>query len=192
MNLNVEVRGYLSRQGSKRRKLVFKKKCDPPVENFMKWMCYGLVNMGQGAVSMYDITNTSRSITWYNTTRCQVNGGAGDTNYGIVAGTGTTPVTMTDYELQTLIAHGTGSGQLSYGAVSFGSPTTDGKSRYFEFERALTNSSGGTITVNEIGIHIYPTSQSYYFLFLRDVLDAGVDVDDTEILTIKYKVSVTA
>lgn len=192
MNFNIEVTGYLSEKGKKRRRLVFKRKCDPPVENLIKYLSYGLICGGSGAVSMIDITNTSRSITWYNTTRCQVNGGAGVTNYGTVVGTGTNAVTMTDYELQTLIAHGTGAGQLQYGAVTFGSPTTDGKSRYFEFERTFTNGSGDSITVNEIGLHIYPTSVSYYFLFLRDVLPSGVVVADTQVLTVKYRVSVTA
>jgi hypothetical protein len=192
MNLNVEVKGYLSKEGKKRRKIVFKRRDDPAVENFMKWLFYALINTAQGSVGMYDITGTLRTVTWYDTTRAQVNGPAGNTNYGIVAGTGTNAVTMTDYALQTLIAHGTGSGQLSYGAVSFGSPTTSGKTRYFEFQRALTNSSGNTITVNEIGVYIYPTSQSYYYMFLRDVLPSGVQVDNGQVLTIKYRVSVTA
>jgi hypothetical protein len=192
MNLTVEVKGYLSEQGKKRRKLVFKRRDDPAVENFMKWLFYALINNGQGSVGMYDITGTSRTVTWYNTTRCQVNGPAGNLNYGIIAGTGTNPVTMTDYALQTVIAHGTGAGQLDYAAVTFGSPTTSGKTRYFEFSRALTNSSGDTITVNEIGVYIYPTSQSYYYMFLRDVLPSGVQVGNGQVLTIKYRVSVTA
>ncbi len=191
MNLNVEVKGYLSERGKKRKRLVFRKKCDPAVENFLIWLYPAMFGFGN-PVNMKDITGTVRSVTWYSTTRCQVNGPAGNTNYGIVAGTGINTVTMTDYALQTLIAHGTGAGQLSYGAVSFGNPTTSGKTRYFEFQRALTNSSGGSITVNEIGVYIYPTSQAYYYMYLRDVLGSGVQVDNGKVLTIKYRVTVTA
>jgi hypothetical protein len=109
-----------------------------------------------------------------------------------VAGTGTNAVTMTDYALQTLITHGSGAGQLSYGATTFGPPTTSGKTRYFEFQRSLMNNSGGDITVNEIGIYIYPTSQSYYYMFLRDVLSSGITLSNGQALTIRYRVSVTA
>lgn len=192
MNLNIEVRGYLIEKGKRRGRLVFKKKADPPVENFMKWLYFALLCNDAGAVSMIDISNTSRSVTWAATTRCQVDGPAGNTNYGIVAGTGTNAVTMTDYALQTLIAHGTGAGQLSYGAVTFTGPTTSGKTRYFEFQRALTNGSGGSITVNEIGLYVYPTSTAYYYMYLRDVLGSGVVVNNGQVLTIKYRVSVTA
>jgi hypothetical protein len=192
MNLNIEVRGYLSEQAKKRKRLVFRKKSDPAVENWMIWLRAAMYYLGGGAQNMKDITGTTRSVTWYSTTRCQVNGPAGNTNYGIVAGTGTNPVAITDYALQSLITHGVGAGQLSYGAVTFGTPTTSGKTRYFEFQRALTNSSGNPITVNEIGLHIYPTSQSYYYMYLRDVLSSGVQVNNGQVLTIKYRVSVTA
>src|SRR3989304_2177165 len=192
MNLSVEVKGYLSEPGKKRKKLVFHKKHDPAVENLLLWLRVSMFSWGDGSATMKDITGTNRVITWYSTTRSQCNGPAGNTNYGIVAGTGTDAVTMTDYALQTLIAHGTASGQLSYGAVTFTGPTTSGKTRYFEFQRALTNSSGGTITVNEIGVYVYPTSTAYYYMYLRDVLGSGVVVNNGQVLTIKYRVSVTA
>lgn len=192
MNFTVEVKGYLGEKGGKRKRLVFRKRHDPAVENFMKWLYTAMFLDGSESLAMIDITGTSRAITWASTTRCQVDGPAGNTNYGIVAGTGTNAVTMTDYALQTLIAHGTGAGQLSYGAVTFTGPTTSGKTRYFEFQRALTNNSGGTITVNEIGVYVYPTSTAYYYMYLRDVLGSGVVVNNGQVLTIKYRVSVTA
>lgn len=80
-------------------------------------------------------------------------GGAGDTLFGIVVGTGTAPVAISDYALGTKIAHGTGSGQLSYGATNISVPTTVGSTRKTTISRLLTNSSGSTINVTEVGIY---------------------------------------
>lgn len=190
MNLNIEVKGYLSEPGKKRKKLVFKERHDPTVENFIKWLYPAMFGCGQ--VNMTDITGTSRAITWFATTRCQVNAPEGNTNYGIRVGTGTNAVTISDYALQTAIAHGNAAGQLYHEAVTFGIPTTSGKTRYFEFWRSFANNSGGDITVNEIGLYIYPTSQSYYYMYLRDVLSSGVTLNNGQALTVKYRITVTA
>lgn len=190
MNLNVEVKGYLTEPGKKRKRLVFTKKHDPTVENFIKWLYPAFFGLGQ--VNMTDITGTSRAITWSSTTRCQINGPEGNTNYGIVVGTGTNAVTITDYALQTQIVHGNTAGRLYHEAVTFGIPITSGYTRYFEFQRSFANNSGGDITVNEIGIYIYPTSQSYYYMYLRDVLSSGVTLSNGQALTVKYRITITA
>lgn len=192
MNLRIEAKGYVSEPGKKRKRLVFTKKHDPTVENFIKWISAALFYTTGGAVSMTDITGTSRSVTWYATTRCQVNGPEGNTNYGIMVGTGTNAVTMGDYALQTQIAHGNGASQLYHEAVTFGIPATSGYTRYFDFWRSFANNSGGDITVNEIGLYIYPTSQSYYYMYLRDVLSSGITLSNGQALTVKYRITITA
>lgn len=59
-----------------------------------------------------------------------------------------------------------------------------------EVEQAFTNASGGTITVNEVGMYWLTSSPSatehFFRLGIRDVLGAPVTVLDTEVLTVTY------
>jgi len=194
MNLNFEVRCYLGDQGKKRRRLVYKKRYDPPVKALFQALiaCWTANNLSAyNPVTIKDITNTGRSITFYTTTRWKCNGAAGD-NLGPVVGSGTTAVTIDDYKLDTQITHGTGSGQLSFGAVSFNAPQTSGQTRSFEVVRQFTNGSGGTVTVREIGLHMNNEPSSYFYLCLRDVLASAIDVENTKVLTVTYKIQATA
>ena len=194
MNLNFEIRCYLSEKGKKRKRLVYKKRYDPPVKALFQAMvsCWLATNLSAlNPVTIKDITNTGRSVTFYATTRWKCNGAAGD-SLGPVVGSGTTAVTIDDYKLDTKIAHGTGSGQLSHGAVSFNAPQTSGQSRYFEVVRAFTNNSGDTVTVREIGLHMNNEPSSYFYLCLRDVLGSAIDVENTKVLTVTYRILTTA
>ncbi|MEM2233820.1 MAG: hypothetical protein QXP81_09825 [Nitrososphaerota archaeon] len=77
----------------------------------------------------------------------------GETRQGIVVGTGTTPVSMTDFRLAAKIGHGTGAGQLIYGSTSVTSLEYLGINTFrFYVTRLFTNNSGSDITVNEVGL----------------------------------------
>jgi hypothetical protein len=111
-----------------------------------------------------------------------------DDTYGIVVGTGTTAPTNTDYNLGAKIAHGTGAGQLDYGAHSRTAPTVVGANVDYVISRSFYNGSGASITVNEIGIIVstYDTGVfQRFFLIVRDVI-APVTVNDTQTLTVQY------
>jgi hypothetical protein len=141
---------------------------------------------GGTGVSVPDTSNVSRNPGGG---AFQLNGPAGNTSYGPVVGTGTGAYDWDNYALTTLIAHGTGAGQLSYGQTTFNAPQTSGNDRYYEIIRTFQNQSGGGITVNEIGLYAY--SGSYYFCFARDVLGTGVTVPNGQTLTVTYKIKVT-
>ena len=69
------------------------------------------------AMSVRDTGNTLRNVYWYGvngsgTMHLDVLDAAADANYGIVVGTGNTAPTISDYKLQTLIAHGVGAGAM--------------------------------------------------------------------------------
>lgn len=110
-----------------------------------------------------------------------------DATYGIQAGTGSTAVAVTDTKLQTLIAHGVGAGQLSYGNTTIIPPTTVGNDRYFEIARVLTNSSGSDITVNEIGLVEF---RSFNFLFERTVTTFTITNGGNKTITYRLKITV--
>lgn len=120
--------------------------------------------------------------------------GVGVTDYGIVAGTGTTPPNIDDYDLEPMIAHGSGAGQLSYGAMTFGLPTSDPTTSHFTLTRDFSNGSGGIVTVNEVGVRVRANILRYnqslgtgYFLIIRDVISGGINVPNGQTLTVNYR-----
>lgn len=81
-----------------------------------------------------------------------VDAASGDDTHGIQVGTGTTAVAKANHQLNTKIAHGTGSGQLEYKAVVVG-PTHGISGGYrVTVSRQFDNNSGATITVQECGM----------------------------------------
>lgn len=115
-------------------------------------------------------------------------GSAGNQNAGIVVGTGSTAVAIGDYQLDTAIAHGTGAGQLSHGTTTVTvTPTTDGGKRYFRISRAFTNSSGGDITINEIGLVVNYSS----YIYLLEHSLSTYTITNGNVGTVEYEFSIT-
>ena len=118
-------------------------------------------------------------------------GGIGIATYGLVIGTGVGAVAMTDYALGTLIAHGTGAGQLQYSTMSFGAPSASATICSFITSRDFANGSSGTVTPTEAGIYI--SRSNGYFLVIRDLIEAGVGVPIVagNTIALHYKVQTT-
>ena len=114
---------------------------------------------------------------------------------GIVVGTGTNAVAITDYKLQTQIANGDGGSEFIYFGCWVYNHTVGATTASFDVERLFYNDSGGSITVNEIGVYTMTkvtTSPNYAnFCVLRDKLSSGVAVADGEWLKVKYTVTVS-
>ena len=118
-----------------------------------------------------------------------------ETNFGLRVGTGTTPVTPEDYELETIIAHGTGSGQMLYSAQTYEAVEVISNTSRFRITRVFTNNSGASISVKEIGaaMGLWDNTSAYgYLLYLRDVLASPSSVPDGASLTLRYRFSVEA
>jgi hypothetical protein len=137
---------------------------------------------------LLDTTNTARALTIVTGAAGSFGGAApaGDTSAGILVGTSDTPVSLAQYNLLGLIAHGTGAGQLSYGATTVESLVID-TIYYFRIIRAFTNSSGATVTVREIGLFLKPNQYSY--MFARDVPASPINVPNGSTLTVRYIIS---
>ena len=116
-------------------------------------------------------------------------GGVGVVTHGIIVGTGTTAPTIDDYAIETIIAHGTGAGELQYGAVTFGAPASDATTSQFTITRNFANGSGGAITGNEVALYVkgFKYNTTYYFLTIRDVIAGGISVPDGDTLTVNYR-----
>jgi len=112
--------------------------------------------------------------------------GEGWDDRGLVVGTGTTSPTRDDYKLESPITHGTGIGQLYYGAsdVYYGSD-------HIEVRRSFGNNSGGDITINEVGL-----IARYYDVDAAEVRGAliarslfTITIPDGGSATLYYKIS---
>lgn len=128
-----------------------------------------------GGVSSSDATPGNRSS---GTTR-----GYARNEVGLRVGTGDNEFSVEDFDLDAIIAHGTGSGQLVYDSNGrYAAISYSGKKWTATIHRELTNNSGADITVKEIGLFY---RASHWFgganqdcLFYRKVLDSPVTIAD--------------
>lgn len=176
MKINLELRALLN------GKEVYFKEHDGFCRATPAWLSNWQIGL---SMSVTNISNGAAAPG----TGMACNGPAGNTNYGPVVGTGTGAFDFDNYALGTLIAHGTGSGQLSYGLVTFNAPQTSGNDRYFEIIRTFQNLSGAQIDVNEIGL--YGNSASVYFCLAREVLGSAIQIPNGQTLTVTYKIKIT-
>jgi len=129
----------------------------------------------------------------------RVNAGDNDASYGIVVGSGDTPVSTEDYALASKIEHGVGAGLLDYepcsvSSVSYETYPAPGWARII-ISRSFVNLSGATITVREIGLMLYnrvryadTVRSNVKFLILRDVLPAPDDIPDGYTYSVSYEI----
>lgn len=118
-------------------------------------------------------------------TAIRMDGAAGSTAKGIVVGSGTTAVAAADNKLITLIAHGTGAGQLSYAIQVFDAnvAVADPNTTY-NMTRVMTNGSAASIDVKEIGVYADAGTRS--ILHIRDLLGATDAVPVGKAYTVIY------
>lgn len=124
-------------------------------------------------------------------------GGVGEEDRGVAVGTGNTAPNISDYDLETIIDHGTGSGELQYGAMTYGLPATDATLSHFTLTRDFANDSGGSITVNEAGVYYRVIAYQYgtdhvHVLGIRDIISGGISVPDGQTLTVNYRLQAAA
>jgi len=110
--------------------------------------------------------------------------------YGVVVGTGSTPVTRDDYKLESQVPNGFADGQLVHGKTTVEDVDGDPPSSVFRIIRTFTNEGSTTITIYEIGLIV--KAQDKYVLIARDVLDTPQDVPAAATLTVRYIFKVTA
>jgi hypothetical protein len=119
--------------------------------------------------------------------------GAGVDTFGIVVGTGNNPESLESYALGTKIVSGNLAGQLSYSATDPPAISTIGTTKTVAWVRYFNNNSGGSITVNEVGVYTKGTydNSSATFMLCRDLLAGGVIVPNTGQLKVTYTLQLT-
>lgn len=139
--------------------------------------------------SIKDTTGVLRSVA-NSANDLDVDASAGVITRGIVVGTGTNAPTNTDYQLQTIIAHGSGAGQLAYGGMGIGAPGVSGLNVDMILTRTFSNTSPGAITVRETGLFAI-AGTSWYFCLIRDLLSPAQTVQPGQVLNLQYLIRTT-
>jgi len=126
-----------------------------------------------------DMGGSSRLIRFskYASPNQWMDGDAGVANKGLLVGTDNTAVTVTDYDLGAQIDHGSGAGELVYGVTSFLAPRAVGANMDLYISRVFQNSSGGLITVNEVGLAVtteITAGGGVFLLFAHDLLTVAI------------------
>jgi hypothetical protein len=171
------------------------KKSESYVQQFLQLL---YVQMADSPVlapvlNVRDTSNTLRSVcnsgNYYN---LDVFAAVTSVLYGIVVGTGAVAPTISDYVLGTLILHDAApptANRLQYAAVSFGAPAADATTSQLTITRNFANSSGGAITVNEVGLYcrgVDSGATTRYFMIIRDTT-GGIIVPNGQTLTVNYR-----
>ena len=191
------------------------------VQGFLK-MIYLAVSENDATLSYTDIHGVGQSqgssnTGWAQTLDCTApgRGGAGmiaavgsatagvgetewssSTNNGIVVGTGTTAVAPTDYQLATPVIDGVTSGTLEHFPCGGTTVVSAAPTASFTLERLFRNSSGGSITINEVGVYATSSESTFgdldHVCLIRDIVSPGFAVLNGEYMRIIYTISVTA
>jgi len=160
------------------------KKAESYVANFINTLCACFAEDWYRWSAVPMITTTGILYTKYNKAM-SINGALGDLTRGIIVGSGTTAVDIEDYRIDTIIAHGTGAGQLQYSAVSFGAPTQTASVIKFIVTRTFTNGTGSDVTIREIGLYGVNDNS---FLLIRDILTSPETIANNEKITFNYTI----
>jgi hypothetical protein len=163
------------------------------LKNFGIVLAGMLKNSGDGStdktVTVTDTTGASGNVTveaYYGPFKVMSMGADdNDDSYGIIVGSGSDPVSPSDYALASKISHGTGSGQLDYDTHSVLASYGDSSS-YVELYRSFVNKSGRDVVVREVGI---AACSGVKYLIVRDVLPSPITVKPLGSLTVRYRIS---
>ncbi len=165
-----------------------------PGHSFLKQFSQLIYNTSPFGVSRFapaSVTNTAgTAISTTGGMSLRTDASTSVSTYGIMVGTGTTAESINDAALVTQIATGTSAGQLQYGSMTYGAPSTTATTTTFRFTRVFTNGSGGTVTVQEIGLASRDSANTKGFLWLRD-LTGAVAVTNGQQLTVNYDFTTT-
>ena len=158
---------------------------------FSGFISSGPATYGAGSTQCKEVGGSMNTLAYSYLPRTY-NSTLGNSDCGIVLGSGNAAETFEEYALQTKIVHGTTSGKLSYAAqsspvVSYDSGT---KTWTVTFTRIFNNNSGGTVTIRETAMY-YDTKAGWIFMLCRDLLSSSVEVADTAQLTVTYTMTYT-
>ena len=142
-----------------------------------------MVQFSQASTTIKDVSGNDRACLGYATNQKMV-GAVNDVNNGIVIGTGTTAVTMTDNKLETQV-----SVNVAHAAAALAVENPDASTWRISIARGFTNNTGASLGVREVGIYAYMTVSQYLICVDRTLY--SVDVPTGVTLTLTYRLTVS-
>lgn len=111
-------------------------------------------NMGLGYIQPQGVKFENDTVGQLNSGKLalRIVSSEGSNTTGIIVGTGTTSVSVTDNKLQTKITHGSGAGQLLYSATVITAMRRTTNEAYFRIWRTFANVTTSNILVTEMGL----------------------------------------
>jgi len=148
-----------------------------------------------GTVSGDWCNGGSRTVSGY--AYLYVDAPEADNSFGLIAGYGTTPVSMDDYKLAYPYVHGSGQGYLYYKtsviSLIVGGETTINNKTYktmtLIIQRPVENRHTDAQTITEVGLVLnykITGGANFKLLIFRDVLDTPITLAPTEVVTLRY------
>jgi hypothetical protein len=166
------------------------------VRNYWNWLIMSVAcqagvatNFGAGYLSL---KSTGAAVAARSTSDLLnlLNAPINNSNYGILAGYGTTAESFEAYNLATQCIHGSSANQLVHAAMSANVQTyTAGtKTWILTLKRLFNNNSGNTINISEAAI-VSNNNAGVYTMFNRDLLGTPQAVANGAQLTVSYDIS---
>ena len=183
---------YIQREirDNKGRLISFKKQESNSLVRAFLDILYCQVTQGS-LISVVDTSNIARTVVTY-ATDLALTGGAGNDVFGVLVGSGSTAVSVTDYKLATQILNGSTSGKLNHLTTTMTQPATIGTTHSFTIARGFTNVSGSPVSVSEVGLvaagHV--GAGDLWFLIDRTLMSFVIAHNATGTVTYTIQVSV--
>jgi hypothetical protein len=150
----------------------------------------GFTSSTQSGVT--DTSGTDRTVKRPTNTSgpfLELNAGSGVKDRGLVIGSGTAAVSISDFQMDTPLTASVG-----YSATDIQAVQTSPPDATIAIQRDFTNNTGSTSTVTEVGAIVSTTTQNSTttpFLIVRDTIPS-TDVGDNETASLEYIFSITA
>src|SRR3989337_2057604 len=142
---------------------------------------FNMLNIQMSQTTQYPRTTANTTpILGPATTALRCNAAATSTAYGLLIGTGTDPVLITEYKLQTQVTANITHSAHSYLDESFGS-----NGWRFSVIRQFTNATGSTVPIAEVAWYTQ-TGADYYCL---DRTAYAVSLPNGKVFTLTYRFS---
>lgn len=141
------------------------------------------VQMGQAAISIKRSNNADYNLS-PEALAFRSTPGAGATTWGILIGSGTTPVAMTDIVLQTPVVAG-----VTHGAQTVAVENPDANTYRVAISRTFTNATGASLGIREVGWTYLDGGGTPYFLLDHTLY--SVDVANGLAVTLTYRITIS-
>lgn len=137
---------------------------------------------------------TSPTVYTTDTHNLEMKAAIAESDRSTVVGSGNTAVTISDFQLETQIAEGTGAGQLNYQAGAVAASVVSAPTCGFLIERAFVNNSGGDVTARESAIYAEVRLSATFkaIMIVRDVFGSPQVIPDGGSLVVNYTLRVSA